>query len=245
METTLDSIGGIKVYQRRRGYRFSMDSVLLYAFVDLERPKKIADLGAGSGVVGLLLAKRYPFASVTLVELQEGLHGLSKKNIGANGLGDRVEAVRADIRGFREGACEFDLVVSNPPFRRGGTGRLSAGDEKARARHELELTLGELLEAASGLLRNRGRFSIVYHPERLVELIDSLRAAGLEPKRLRFVHGNVNAEAKMVLLDSVKGGRRGLKTERPLFVYRADGSYQDEVAGIYGRRGPGARDPAS
>lgn len=234
METTLDSIRDVKVYQHRDGYRFSMDSVLLYAFMDLERAKRIADLGAGSGVVGLLLAKKYPFSSVTLVELQEGLHELSKKNIRLNGLEDRVEAVRADIRGFAGGVGEFDLVVSNPPFRRTGTGRLSPGDERARARHEIELTLGELLKTASGLLRNRGRFSIVYHPERLVELIDSLRAAGLEPKRLRFVHGNVRSEAKMTLLDSVKGGKGGLKVEKPLFIYKDNGSYTDEVARIYG-----------
>jgi tRNA1Val (adenine37-N6)-methyltransferase len=245
VETTLDSIGDIKVYQSLRGYRFSMDSVLLYAFVDLERPKKIADLGAGSGVVGLLLAKKYPRASVTLVELQAGLHALSKKNIDVNGLGERVEAVRADIRGFAEGAGEFDLVVSNPPFRRAGAGRLSAEDERAKARHELELTLGELLETASVLLKARGRFSMVYHPERLVELIDSLRAVGLEPKRLRFVHGNAGAEAKMVLVDSVKGGKGGLKTEKPLFIYRDDGSYGGEVAGIYGRRNPAARSGSS
>jgi len=234
METTLDSILDIKVYQHRRGYRFSMDAVLLSAFVDLKRAGRIADLGAGSGVVGLLLARRYPEARVVLVELQEGLYRLALKNINVNGLDGRVEARKADIRGLPVGLAGFDLVVSNPPFRKPGTGKLSPGDERAAARHELELTLPELARAASRMLKQRGRFCVIYHPERLVELIDEMRAAGLEPKRLRLVHGGAGSAAKMALLEAVKGGRGGLKIEAPLFVYREDGSYSDEVARIYG-----------
>jgi tRNA1Val (adenine37-N6)-methyltransferase len=234
METTLDSILDIKVYQHREGYRFSMDAVLLYSFVNLKRVQRIVDLGAGSGVVGLLLAKKYSDASVTLVELQSGLFNLAKKNIRTNKLAHRVQALKADIRKLPEGLEGADLVVSNPPFRKPGTGRLSPGDERAVARHELKLTLKELAAAASGLLRHGGRFSIIYHPERLTELMDELRAVRLEPKRLRFVHGKVKSEAKIVLLEAVKGARRGLKVERPLFVYKDDGTYSDEVARIYG-----------
>ncbi len=234
METTLDSILDIRLYQHRRGYRFSVDSVLLYAFSEMKRPSRVADLGAGSGVVGLLLAKKYPDASVELIELQEGLCRLAKRNIRLNRLGGRVRAIRADMRDLPQGLGQFDLVASNPPFRRKGAGRLSRGDERALARHELELTLGELVSAAAGLLRHLGRFFVVYHPQRLSELIQELRAAGLEPKRLRFVHGNQGSEARMVLLEAAKGGRVGLKVERPLFLYRQDGSYTDEVARIYG-----------
>ncbi len=234
METTLDSILDIKVYQHREGYRFSMDAVVLYSFVNLKRVGRIVDLGAGSGVVGLLLAKKYSDASVTLVELQEGLLKLAKKNIRTNKLANRVQAVKADIRKLPEGLEGSDLAVSNPPFRKPGTGRLSPGDERAVARHELKLTLKELVAAASGLLRHGGRFSIIYHPARLAELMDELRAVRLEPKRLRFVHGNVKSEAKIVLLEAVRGARRGLKVEKPLFVYKDDGVYSDEVARIYG-----------
>lgn len=234
MKTTLDTIRDIRVYQHREGYRFSMDAVLLPAFVNLRRVEKIADLGAGSGVVGLLLARRYPGARVILVELQEGLFKLARKNIKVNGLQSAVEAMRADIRNLPGDFGGFDLVVANPPFRRPGTGRLSPGDERAMARHEIELSLGELVKAASGILRYRGRFAVVYHPERLVELTDELRAVRLEPKRLRFVHGSLDSEAKMVLLEAVKGGRVGLKIEKPLFVYKKDGTYTDEVKKIYG-----------
>lgn len=211
-----------------------MDAVLLYAFVKLPRAEEIADLGAGSGVVGLLLAKRYRSSRVTLIEIQSGLHRLAKKNIRINGLEDRVEAVKADIRKLPDALCKFDLVVSNPPFRRPGTGRLSPGDERAKARHEIELTLKELVKSAAGLLKHKGRFLVVYHPERLLELIDEMRLTGLEPKRLKFVHGNVDSEAKMVLIEAVKGGRKGLKIEKPLYVYDKDGNYTEELRSIYG-----------
>jgi tRNA1Val (adenine37-N6)-methyltransferase len=234
MDTTLDSILDIKVHQHREGYRFSMDAVLLYDFVNLKRVDRIADLGAGSGVVGLLLARRYADSSVTLVELQESLYKLARKNVRINGLSDRVEVLKADIRSLPAKLKGFDLAISNPPFRKPGTGRLSPGEERALARHELALTLKELAAAASGILKHGGRFAIIYHPARLLELIEELKAVRLEPKRLRFVHGNSKSEAKMVLLEAVRGGRGGMKIERPLFVYNEDGSYTDEVSRIYG-----------
>lgn len=233
MHTTLDGIRDIKVYQPKEGYRFSVDAVLLYSFVNLKKVERIVDLGAGSGVVGLLLAKKYPDANVTLVELQENLYRLSRKNIKLNGLENRMDALKDDIRTLKWGAGGFELAVSNPPFRKPLTGRLSTDKERAVARHELKLTLGELLETGARLLKNRGRFSLIYHPLRLNELLLGLKAVGLEPKRMRFVHGKRKSEARMVLMDAVKNGRAGLKVERPLFVYNEDGSYTDELLEIF------------
>lgn len=231
---TLDTIKGIRLYQSRNGYRFSMDAVLLASFVDLKRVGTIIDLGAGSGIVGLLLAKRYTGARVTLLELQESLFKLAERNISLNGLEERVDAVRCDIRDLPEGLAGFDLALSNPPFRKPLSGRLNVEREKAVARHEMEISLRELLRAASGCLKSKGRFCMIYHPLRLHELTDELARAGLEPKRLRFVHGKVSLEAKMLLLEAVKHGRPGLKVEPPLFVYREDGGYTREMEDIYG-----------
>jgi tRNA1Val (adenine37-N6)-methyltransferase len=234
MQTTLDSIRDIKLYQSKSGYRFSVDALLLYSFVNLKVVKKIADLGAGSGIVGLLLAKRYSKAEVMLVELQESLFKLLEKNIVINNLQDRVSSLKCDIRKLPEGLGGFDLVVSNPPFRKPFSGRLNIEEEKAIARHEIKLSLGELVGAASRLLKSKGRFLLVYHPLRLYELMNELKKVQLEPKRLRFVHGRSASEAKMVLLEAVKHGRAGIKIEPPLFVYNEDGSYTDEMKKIYG-----------
>ncbi|MBM4136381.1 MAG: tRNA1(Val) (adenine(37)-N6)-methyltransferase [Nitrospira sp.] len=236
MDVTLDTIRDIQLYQSKTGYRFSVDALLLFDFVHMKRVEKIADLGAGSGIVGILLAKGYPDAKVTLFELQDNLVKLAEKNVLLNLLEDRIRVVRCDIRtlhNLRLTPRAYDLAVSNPPFRRLKSGRISIEDEKAIARHEIKLRLEELIATASYLLKERGRFYIIYHPHRLSEIMEKLRKRGLEPKRLRFVHSNISSEAKMVLIEAVKGGRVGLKVERPLYIYREDGSYTEEMMKIY------------
>lgn len=235
METTLDGIRDVKLYQRKDGYRFSVDALLLYSFVNVKYVKDAVDLGTGSGVIGLLLARKYPGARVLLVELQQTLYRLAKRNVELNGLGDRVSAVLRDISSLPGvyPAMSYDLAVSNPPFRKPTSGRLSLGEERAVARHELRLRLPELAKSASHLLRARGRFFMIYHPERVIEMIGTLRAEHLEPKRIRFVHNDIDSVSKMVLVEAVKGGKAGLKVERPLLLYRKDGSYTAEVKAMY------------
>jgi FkbM family methyltransferase len=236
MDVTLDSIRDIKIYQSKTGYRFSVDSLLLFDFVNLKKIMTAGDLGAGSGIVGILLAKKYHEAKVTLFELQESLIQLAERNILLNHLEDRVKVTPCDLSTSPGAYAEphsYDLVVSNPPFRKMKSGRLNTGEEKSIARHEMKLSLDELMRSASYLLRARGRFSMIYQPNRLSELIAALKKQTMEPKRLRFVHSNVSSEAKMVLLDAVKGGQTGLRVEKPLFLYKDDGSYTDEMMGIY------------
>ena len=235
MEKTLDGIRDIKLYQNSNGYRFSADALLLASFVNVKHAKDIIDLGAGSGVIGLLLAKKYAAARVLLLELQETLYRLAETNTRMNGLEARVSAVMSDIRDIpgKLQPMTFDLAVSNPPFRKATSGRISIGQEKAVARHELRIKLPDLAESASYLLKARGRFFMIYHPERIIEVIDALRAQRLEPKRIRFVHNDIDTGSKIVLIEAVKEGRAGIKIERPLFMYNKDGSYSEEVRDMY------------
>lgn len=253
--TTSDFLRDVKIIQNKDGYRFSVDALLLYSFVTMPRVKNIADLGAGSGIIGLLLAKKYTAADVVLIELQAGLAIRAEENIGLNDLEGRAKIINADIKKIASLLSDihtiqsrteampdtpyglmpdsFDLVVSNPPFRKTETGLLSIGDEKAIARHEIRLSLADLLQAASLLLKHHGRFSMVHLPERLSEIIRVMKDYALEPKRLRFVHSYPSTEAKMLLIEAAKGGKPGLKIEKPLFIYNEDGSYTDEMLGMY------------
>ncbi|MBI4685077.1 MAG: tRNA1(Val) (adenine(37)-N6)-methyltransferase [Nitrospirae bacterium] len=254
MDHTLDGIRDIKLYQNRKGYRFSVDALLLESFVNLTRAERIADLGAGSGIIGLLLAKKYHAATVALVELQESLVRLAERNIVLNKLEERVRVIRTDIKTlsfssevhkFTSSGTEdfsasallhsFDLIVSNPPFRRIKTGLISAIDEKAIARHEIKIHLADLISVAHYLLKSKGRLCLIYHPSRLVELLDTLRKKHMEPKRLRFVHSNSQTEAKMVLVEAVKEGRAEIKIEKPIYIYKDDMSYTDEMKKLYER----------
>jgi tRNA1Val (adenine37-N6)-methyltransferase len=236
MDVTLDSIRDIKLYQSKTGYRFSVDSLLLYDFITLKEVTCIADLGAGSGIVGILLAKKYTGAFVTLLEIQDDLVRIAGKNILLNHVEDRVSAVKCDLRVVADLCVESrscDLVVSNPPFRRLRSGLLNIEEERAIARHEIKLRLPEFIDAASRLLKAKGRLCMIYHPQRLSELMAAMRHKDIEPKRLRFVHSTVMSESKMVLLEGVKGGRTGLKVEKPLFIYKKDGGYSDDMEAIY------------
>jgi tRNA1Val (adenine37-N6)-methyltransferase len=236
MDVTLDSIRDIRLYQSKLGYRFSVDSLLLYNFVSLKRVHAIADLGAGTGIVGMLLAKKYPAAHVTLFEIQEGLAKLAEENVIQNCLEDRVRVITCDITtlpSINTTSSEFDLLVSNPPFRTLRSGRLNLEEERAIARHEIKLRLKDLVETASCLLRARGRFCVIYHPWRLSELIETLKHADLEPKRLQFVHSHSTSDAKMILMEAVKNGKAGMKVERPFYIYEESGGYTREIRDIY------------
>lgn len=280
--TTLDFIRDVHIYQHKNGYRFSVDALLLAEFVTMPRVRRIADFCAGSGVIGLLLARRYPAASLNLVELQRSLAKLARKNVDLNEMAGRVTVVHGDLKdlatadGRRRGdagrvesvpadmpltphkgsateaagrkhetvvvpakLCDLftaetcDLIVANPPFRSLRTGRMSSGDEKAIARHELALPLKDLVAAAAFLLRHHGRFCFIHLPERLADIVSLLRAKGCEPKRLRFVHSFMDSEAKMILVEAVKNAKPGLVVEPPLCLYNEDGTHTDEIAGYY------------
>jgi tRNA1Val (adenine37-N6)-methyltransferase len=239
MEATLDSIRDIQLYQSKTGYRFSVDALLLFDFVDLKVVRTIADLGAGSGIVGILLAKKYHYARVVLYEIQPGLASLAGKNILINNMQSRMKVVQTDITDlstldtFSQTPDRYDLVVTNPPFRKGKSGLINIDEERAIARHELKISLRGLIDAASHLLKPKGRFCIIYHPVRLAELIDILRRKDIEPKRVRFVHSSRKSEAKMVLLEAVRGGRVGLKIEKPLYIYDDEGNYTNEMKKLY------------
>ncbi len=236
---TLDSICGLKIYQNKKGYRFSVDSLLVFSFVNLSHAKKIVDLGAGSGIIGLLLARKYRDSRVYLVELQKSLYENCKRNIEVNALAGRVEALNEDIRLIARGKViqgeenSFDLIVSNPPFRRLKTGKISPEDERALARHEITMELKDLLKASYRLLKVGGRVCFIYLPERLVEVLFNLRNIGLEPKRMRFVHSKFNEQARMVLIEAAKERRPGIIIEKPFIIYNEDGTYTEEMASIY------------
>jgi tRNA1Val (adenine37-N6)-methyltransferase len=239
MEITLDHIRDVKIYQSRNGYRFSVDALLLYSFVNSLAAERIADLGAGSGIIGLLLARKYPRANVSLFELQESLSVIAERNISLNSLEKRVRVIKTDLREKRSSfsradAGSFDMVVSNPPFRKEKSGFVNPGEEKAIARHEIALKLAELVDVAYYLLKSKGRLFLIHHPARLGELVNALRDRRMEVKRLRFVHSTSSTEAKMVLVEAISGGRAGLKVEKPLIIYDETGEYTDEMLVLYG-----------
>ena len=226
--------GQLKLFQSRRGYRFSLDSLLLAYFATPRRRDRVIDLGTGNGVVPLILARLHPEVTITGVEYQRAMVERAARNVELNQLDARISLCRGDVRAAASigAAGSFDVVVCNPPYRRSASGRISPNDEKRIARHEIHGALDDFLSAGAYLLRAHGRMALVYLAGRLVDLLSSMRQAGLEPKRLRMVHSFKDSEATLILVEGVKHGRSGVEILPPLIVYREGKEYSDEVAAM-------------
>ncbi len=239
-EETIDELQayGLKIIQPRDGYRFSLDPLLLCDFAGIRKEEAAVDLGAGCGVIPLILARKADGATIDGVEAQQEMADLARRNVFLNGLSDRVSIVHVDVTTLREHfpASSFDLVVSNPPYRKRGTGRISPKPGRDDARHESTATLADFLAAAKNLVRLTGRICFIYHPSRLGELLAEAAALKLSPLRLRMVHGTLAADARMFLIELVKGRKGELKILPPLFVYGEDGEYSGEMKRIFGSK---------
>ena len=224
------------ILQARDGYRYSLDPLLLCAFATIPVNARVADLGTGSGVMPLLLARQGKGREFVGIELQPELAERAQESARINGLEDRVRIVCVDLRALpAELAGGFDVVLANPPYRRAASGRVAPGAERAAARFELAGGLADFLGAAALLLRHGGRCGVVHLAERLAELLDELRTNRLEPKRLRLVHSRAGAAAKLVLVEGRKGARPGLTVEAPLIIYsEGEGrAYSGEMREIF------------
>lgn len=216
-DETIDDYDNLKVIQKVYGFRFSIDAVLLANFAIIKKKDKVIDLGTGNGIISLLIASKAEH--ITAIEIQPEMVDLAKRNVILNGLSDKIEIIEADLRLSKElfPSGQYDVVITNPPYRILGSGRVNPNDLKALARHEINCTLDDVLKASFYLLKNKGRLAIVHRPDRLVELLIGSRQYKLEPKRLQFVHIG-KGEASLVLVEAVKNGKPDLKVLSPITI---------------------------
>ena len=228
-DETLDSWGkgAIRVIQKKTGYRFSIDVLILSQFIRLKDRSRILDLGTGSGILALILAGTYPLSRIIALELAPEFIDLARRNIILNQFQDRISIIRGDLcqlPGFiKKGG--FDAVVSNPPYRPLHRGRINPNPQKAMARHEIRVTLPQLLEGVAHSLKVGGKWFVIYPAWRLVSLLTLSRQHRLEPKKIRLVHSFQDKEAEWVLMEAVYQGREELKVLPPITVYRETGVY--------------------
>jgi tRNA1Val (adenine37-N6)-methyltransferase len=236
-EETLDTIldGHLRVFQKKKGYRFSLDSILLAYFVSLKPRTCAIDLGCGSGILLLILAKRCPHVNYTGLEIQENLALLAQKNTQLNGLDSCIKVLLGDAKKIKDvvSTHSFDTVIFNPPYRKLKSGRINPELEKAIARHEIKGSLKIFLQAAQYLLKPGGRVFTIYPAKRLVELIYLFRQSGIEPKKMKLVYSDNFSEAEFALVEGKSGGREELKMAPPLFIYDQNRKYTQEMAGIF------------
>ena len=219
------------VFAQAEHFRLSTDCVLLADFVNLSGVRRGIDLGCASGAIALLLLCRSEKLHMTGLEIVADAAALARENMERNGLTERSRMLCGDIRRHRElfPSGSFDLVVANPPYFPVERGFLSPEEGRRNARGETQCTLEDICDAAAFLCRTGGSVNFVHKPERLSELFCCMTAHGIEPKRLRLVCHREGAAPNLVLIESRRGGKPGLKIEPTLVVYNRDGSYTEEV----------------
>lgn len=216
----------------------STDSFLLAAYPPLKRGAKVCDLGAGAGLLGVLLLSREPSLSVVGIEKDDHACTFMTRNAAENEL--NLTAVHGDLRNktILPQRQSFDLVITNPPYFAANSGAVADGT-RGIERTESSAALTDILDAADFLLRYGGELAIVYKTDRLAELICEATARKLMPKRLRLVHAHAKAAPSMALLMCKKGGHHGLIVEPPLLMKTSDGRESDYVKAAYFREKEG------
>ena len=227
----------LKIIQRTDFFNFSLDSLLVANFLSVGRGvNKIVDLGTGNGAIPLFLSERTK-AKITGIEIQKISADLAKRNIELNNLSEQIEIINDDMKNckkyFKTGSQ--DAVVSNPPFFKfhGNEELLNDLDQLTLARHEISITLEEIIETASFLLKDKGYFAMVHRPDRFLEILDTMREYGIVPKKVRFCHSKIDKQAKILLVEGIKFGAEGLTVLPPLISHDSDGKYSQEVLELF------------
>ncbi len=226
---------GLMLIQNPSWFCFGMDAVLLSGFVRAGKGSRVLDLGAGNGVIPILLTAKTEGETFEGLEIQEDIADMARRSVRYNHLEHKVHITTGDIReatSYYE-AASFDVVTTNPPYMTQSHGLTNAAGHKAIARHELLCTLEDVVREGAALLRPGGHFFMVHRPFRLSEIMTTMTAYRLEPKRMRLVYPFVDKEPNMVLIEGVRGGNPRMTVEKPLIVYERPGEYTEEVRNLY------------
>ncbi len=229
---------GLKIIQNKNGFCFGIDSVLLSDFAkEIRNNSKVLDLGTGTGILCILLSAKTKLQKIYGIDVQEEVVEMAKRSVILNNLEEKIEIIHKNIKELGEifEKNSFDSIVSNPPYKKSNTGKTNEKENKFISRHEVTATLEDFIKISFDLLKDKGSFYMVHRPERLAEIIFTLKKYKLEPKTIRFVHSTYEEEPKLVLIKSVKNAKEFLKVEKPLIVYNEKGEYTEEILKIYNK----------
>ena len=229
----------LKIIQNIDGFCFGIDSVLISDFAkNIRKNSVVVDLGTGTGIISILLSKKTLAKKIYGVEIQKEVCEMAKRSVLLNNLQDKIEIINEDIKEISEklGLQMCDVVVTNPPYKKYGTGLLNEKESKIISRHEKECTLEDVIKQSFKILKDKGSFYMVHRPDRLVDIIFLMRKYKIEPKELRIVYSNMNSKAVLILIKGIKNAGEELKLINPLYIYNEDGTYTDEILRIYNKK---------
>ena len=231
---------GLKIIQNKDGFCFGVDSVLLSDYAkNIKKNSKVIDIGTGTGIISILLCEKTKLSKIYGIEIQEDVAEMASRSSKLNNLQDKFEVINKNIKDIFDilNPHEYDVVVTNPPYKKVNTGVKSIENKQLISRHEVECTLEDIIEKSSKLLKDLGEFYMVHRAERLVDIMCLLRKYKLEPKNIRFVHSKENEKPNLILVRAVRAAKEFLKIDKPLIIYKENGEYTDEILEIYDKKG--------
>lgn len=237
----IDDLGlkGLKIIQNSKWFCFGIDSVLLSDFSkNIKKDARVIDLGTGTGIISILLCGKTELKNIVGVDIQENVCEMANRSILLNELQNRAKIVCDNITNMRNryDTCSFDVVVTNPPYKKNNTGIKNEEKQKEISRHEIYADLDDFLKTAFYLLKDKGEFYMVHRPERLTDILYLMRKYRVEPKKIRFVFSNKKQKPKLVLIKGVKNAKSFLSIEPNLYIYDENGEYTDEILEIYNKK---------
>lgn len=235
-ETVEDlQLNGLQLIQKKNGFRFGMDSVLLADFAEIRPGDFVVDLGCGSAILILLLIGRGKGSRFCGIDIQEDACEMAKRSVALNCLEDRVQIVQADAGEAMNllPSCSVDAVITNPPYGLPGASLASPVPERNIARNQEPETLHRFFLSAFRILKGKGRLSLVYPAAQMLHIMDELRKCHLEPKRFRLVYPRAGQPANLVLIDAAKDSRPMLHPMPPLIVYNEQNELTNELKSVY------------
>ena len=228
---------GYQLIQKPQGFCFGVDAVLLSDFVKIKPGQNVLDLCTGSGVIPILLAAKTSGKHFTGLELQEEYADMAGRSVRYNSLEEKIDIICGDVRKGKElfSSASFQVVTVNPPYMTDNHGLKNLYEPKTIARHEVSLSLEDVIALASYVLPERGNFFMIHKPFRLAEIFQVMKEYHIEPKRMRLIHPYVDKEPTMVMIQGTKGGRQRITVEAPLIIYSEPNVYSEEIHRIYGK----------
>ena len=233
-DETLEELESVncKIIQKKKGFRFTVDSILLVNFLKLKKNITLLDIGTGTGIMPLLLCRKEEINHISAIEIEKTIAQMFDKTIKMNNLQNKISLINEDIKVFDSES--FDVVISNPPYMKLNSGHISPDDYRAGARHEVNLNLKDFLFHSKRVLKNGGSLNVVYRTDRFFEFLEEARSLNLNPKRVRFVHTKPENSSELFMIELIKGFKTKATIENPLNIYDNEGNYTEELKKYYG-----------
>ncbi|AAK78287.1 tRNA1(Val) A37 N6-methylase TrmN6 [Clostridium acetobutylicum] len=239
IDETLDDlqIKDIHIIQKKEGFRFGVDAVLLANYAKVKSNQTVIDLCSGTGIIPFIIQGKKSPRHITGIEIQEDMVQMANRTVLYNKFQEKIKFINEDIKNLAElkKLERVDVVTVNPPYKLRNSGIVNEFDKNAIARHEICCTLEDVIKAARTLLKDNGRLFMVHRPERLADILCLMREYKIEPKSIKMVYPSVNKAPNIVLIEGQRDGGAFLKWEKSLYIHKENGEYTEELNEIYGR----------